>query len=135
VDSAVASAAARVLRYLFVPEEGYFDRLAVELARRAVAEGETTEAAAQAGLAFGAHVGDRLVAYAESDGTARGWNGIRLEWYGEGRLYGPGTWEPTPPYFYYPPEEPFAPTWKTWLMPRADAFRPRRLRGSAPRAS
>ena len=124
VDSAVAAAAARVLRYLFVAEESYFDRLAVELARRAVAEGETTEAAAQAGLAFGAHVGDRLIEYAESDGTARGWNGIRLEWYGEGRLYGPGTWEPTPPYFYYPPEEPFAPTWKTWLMPRADAFRP-----------
>jgi hypothetical protein len=123
-ESVVAAAAARLLRYLFVAEEGSFDRLAVELARRAVREGRATEAATQAGLALGARVGERMVEYAESDGTARGWNGARLEWYGEGRYYGPGSWEPTPPYFYYPPEEPFAPTWKTWLMESPAQFRP-----------
>ena len=123
-DSVVAAAAARVLRYLFVAEESYFDRLALELGARSVASGLTTEAAVQAGLALGAGIGQRVVDYAESDGTARGWNGLRLEWYGEGRYYGPGAWEPTPPYFYYPPEEPFAPTWKTWLMSRPDQFRP-----------
>ena len=123
-ESVVASAAARQLRYLFVAEEGYFDRLAVELARRAVEAGAATNEAAQAGLALGARIGERMVEYAESDGTARGWNGLRLEWYGEGRYYGPGAWEPTPPYFYYPPEEPFAPTWKTWLMSSAEQFRP-----------
>ncbi len=120
----VAAAAARVMRYLFVAEEGYFDRVARELARRAVEAGSVREEAVQAGLALGARVGERMVEYAESDGTARGWNGSRLEWYGEGRYYGPGAWEPTPPYFYYPPEEPFAPTWRTWLMERPDQFRP-----------
>ena len=123
-ESVVAAAAARVLRYLFVAEESYFDRLALELARRAVQQGRTTETAAQAGLALGARIGERMVEYGESDGTARGWNGSRLEWYGEGRYYGPGAWEPTPPYFYYPPEEPFAPTWRTWLLSRPDQFRP-----------
>lgn len=123
-ESVVAAAAARQLRYLFVAEESYFDRLAVELAAQAVKGGATTEAAARAGLALGARIGERMVEYAESDGTARGWNGSRLEWYGEGRYYGPGAWEPTPPYFYYPPEEPFAPTWKTWVMSSAAQFRP-----------
>ena len=123
-DSVVAAAAARVMRYLFVAEEGNFDRLAAEMGQRAVKAGTAREEAVQAGLALGARVGERMVEYAESDGTARGWNGSRLEWYGEGRYYGPGAWEPTPPYFYYPPEEPFAPTWKTWLMDRPDQFRP-----------
>ncbi len=47
-----------------------------------------------------------------------------LEYYGQRRTYGPGSWEPTAPYFYYPPEEPFAPGWRTWALDRASEFRP-----------
>lgn len=49
---------------------------------------------------------------------AQGRNGIRLQWYGEGRYYGPGSWVATPPYFYFPPDEPFAHGWKTWVLCR-----------------
>jgi hypothetical protein len=69
-------------------------------------------------------VGERVVEWAQADGAARGWNGLRLEWYGEGRWFGPGAWEPTPPYFYYPPTEPFAPGWKPWLLDAPSQFRP-----------
>jgi hypothetical protein len=65
-----------------------------------------------------------MIARAQSDGAERGWNGLRLEWYGEARYYGSGAWQPTPPYFYYPPDEPFAAAWKTWVLQSASQFRP-----------
>jgi hypothetical protein len=43
-------------------------------------------------LYIGYAVGRALVAYADTDGAQRGWNGVRLQWYGEERYYGPGTW-------------------------------------------
>ena len=49
---------------------------------------------------------------------------MRLQYYGEGRYFGAGTWIPTPPYFYYPPDEPFAPSWRPWLLNPASEFRP-----------
>ncbi len=123
-ESAIAGTAGRVLRYLFNAEEAYFDRVAEQLGKRAAESGRATSDAVAFGLALGQQIGEANVAYAETDGAARGWNGIRLEWYGEGRYYGPGTWEPTPPYFYYPPEEPFAPAWRTWFLKSANQYRP-----------
>lgn len=117
---AVSTAAAQVLSYLFPEEEHGFDRIVGALARQLPAAPETLRRA----LVLGRKVGRQVIARGESDGAARGWNGIRLEWYGEGRHYGPGAWEPTAPYFYYPPNEPFAPAWKTWFWPVSAKTRP-----------
>lgn len=122
---AVSMAAARVLGYQFVAEERAFDRIAFCVAAQLGGTSrDALSADARRALALGRAVGERVVRYAEADGAQRGWNGSRLQWYGDGRYYGPGTWEPTPPYFYYPPDEPFAPGWKTWMLKRADQFRP-----------
>lgn len=122
---AVSMAAAQVLAYLFPAEERAFDRIAFSLAARLTgAPREQLPAAARSAMAIGKAVGERVVAYGEADGAQRGWNGIRLQWYGEGRYYGPGSWEPTAPYFYYPPDEPFALGWKTWVLKEASQFRP-----------
>lgn len=118
---AVSTAAARTLRYIFTAEESQFDRFAHEMAGGS----QTTFSANTLNwLAVGQRVGDIAVAHAEIDGAAKGWNGSNLEYYGEGRLYGPGTWEPTGPYFYYPPEEPFAPNWRPWALSSPNQFRP-----------
>ena len=122
---AVSMAAAQVLAYLFPAEERAFDRIAFcAAARMHNTKPETLPANVTLALAIGQKVGQRVIAYGEADGAQRGWNGIRLQWYGEGRYYAPGTWQPTPPYFYYPPDEPFAPGWKTWVLERAEEFRP-----------
>jgi membrane-associated phospholipid phosphatase len=122
---AVSMAAARVLGYQFTAEERAFDRIAFALAAQlAGTPRDQLPAVSRDALQLGLAVGERVVQRAESDGAQRGWNGSRLQWYGDGRYYGPGSWEPTPPYFYYPPDEPFAPGWKTWVLARADQFRP-----------
>ncbi|MBP6530613.1 MAG: vanadium-dependent haloperoxidase [Burkholderiales bacterium] len=124
---AVSAAAARVFRYVFVPEGNSFDRIVDRLAFGDQRVTQNVDAKAiSKWLSVGQVVGDIAVAYAESDGAAKGWNGSNLEYYGEGRTYGPGSWEPTAPYFYYPPEEPFAPGWRTWALDRASEFRPAR---------
>lgn len=119
---AVSTAAAQVLAYWFPSEEHGFDRIIAALVR---ANPEQAGPASLAnGLQLGVQAGRRAIARAESDGAERGWNGVRLEWYGDGRYYGPGAWEPTAPYFYYPPDEPFAPGWQTWVLKSASQFRP-----------
>ena len=79
---------------------------------------------ALAAFALGAAVAAKVIRHAENDGAQRGWNGSRLQYYGQDRYYGPGSWEPTPPYFYYPPDEPFAPNWRTWTLISVSQFRP-----------
>jgi len=117
---AVSTAACQVLGYWFLTEEHGFDRiLAALLPQIGASPAQVSE-----GLALGYRIGRQAVARGEADGAARGWNGVRLQWYGEGRRYGPGSWTPTPPYFYYPPDEPFAPGWKTWMIENPAPLRP-----------
>jgi len=119
----VSMAAAQVLGYLFVAEEKNFDRIALSLAKQ-IYKSDVLPASAQDALALGSHVGQLVVRHGDTDGAQKGWNGLRLQYYGENRYYGPGAWEPTPPYFYYPPDEPFAPGWRTWVLSSASEFRP-----------
>ena len=122
---ALSMAAARVLSYQFAAEERAFDRIAWSIAANvSKSPRDAIPDEARQALQLGLAVGERVVSHAESDGAQRGWNGARLQWYGDGRYYGPGSWEPTPPYFYYPPDEPFAPSWKAWVLTRNDRFRP-----------
>ncbi|WP_051293463.1 vanadium-dependent haloperoxidase [Pseudoduganella violaceinigra] len=117
---AVSTAASKVLAYWFPAEEHGFDRILAAVLKQS---GITPQQAAR-GLAIGSEVARRALAHGEADGAARGWDGVRLQWYGEGRYYGPGAWTPTPPYFYYPPDEPFAPGWKTWMLENPSQLRP-----------
>lgn len=121
----VSMAAAQILGYLYNTEEKAFDRIAFSVASQL---SQTTPDKLSAdvvhALEMGHAIGQHVVHHGETDGAQKGWNGLRLQWYGEGRYYGPGTWEPTPPYFYYPPDEPFAPAWRTWALTYAGEFRP-----------
>jgi hypothetical protein len=127
----VNAAAARTLRYLFVSEESSFDRYVHALAttqtqilNRALPIADVV-AQETRWLALGQVIGDAAVRYAQADGADKGWNGSNLEFYGEGRIYGPGSWEPTAPYFYYPPEEPFALYWRAWVLKKPSQHRPK----------
>ncbi len=122
---AVSMAAAQVLAYLFTGEEKTFERIAFTLAAQMHnSKPDALPEDARSALQLGYMVGLRVVRYGDSDGAQKGWNGVRLQWYGDGRYYGPGAWEPTPPYFYYPPDEPFAPNWRTWALESPSQFRP-----------
>ncbi len=122
---AVSMAAADVLAYLFPAEERGFERIVFALAAQLTGQQrDALPVAAGRAMALGRGVGSAVIAHAEADGAQYGWNGARLQWYGEGRDYGPGTWEPTPPYHYFPPDEPYAPRWRPWVLERADQYRP-----------
>ena len=124
---AVNASAARVLRYIFIAEESNFDRYVHQLALADERQSDPNPRRIderKKWLVVGQLIGDAAVKYAETDGAAKGWNGSSLEYYGEGRVYGPGSWEPTAPYFYYPPEEPFAPYWRPWALLAPSEFRP-----------
>ncbi len=119
---ALSQAAADVLGYLYPAEEDAFQRIVDQLVDRLGSETPPLDItlAQQIGRQSAQHV----IARAERDGAQRGWNGARLQWYGDGRQFQPGTWEPTPPYFYYPPDEPFAPLWRPWILTHSAQFRP-----------
>lgn len=122
---AVSMAAARTLAYLFPTEEQAFDRIAFALAATLTdSRRDALPKQALAALELGAYIGGKTALRGQNDGAQYGWNGARLQWYGEGRVYGPGTWKPTGPYFYFPPDEPYAAGWATWALERADQFRP-----------
>jgi PAP2 superfamily len=123
---AVSMAAAQVLGYLFVAEEKRFERIVQFIAAKISKESDLKTVPSQ-GINLGRLVAGKVIERAEQDGAQKGWNGLRLEYYGEDRYYGPGTWEPTPPYYYYPPDEPFAPSWKAWVLTDAGEFRPKPL--------
>jgi hypothetical protein len=122
---AMSMAAAELLGYLYTAEERAFVRIAFEIAAAsAKTDRERLPLDALAAFALGAAVAAKVIRHAENDGAQRGWNGSRLQYYGQDRYYGPGSWEPTPPYFYYPPDEPFAPNWRTWTLKSVSQFRP-----------
>jgi len=121
---AISMSAASILGYLFPSEERSFERIVHSLTRKNgyLNQNEISRPLLRS-LALGRSVAKNVINRAENDGAQRGWNGKRLEWYGEGRYYGPGSWQPTAPYFYYPPEEPFAPSWKPWAIEDIKEFR------------
>lgn len=119
----VSVSAAKLLSYLFPAEEHAFMRLVQKVIELKTDSSDFNEKILTA-INLGQKIGDQVIEYAENDGAQKGWNGKRLQWYGEGRYYGPGAWEPTPPYYYYPPDEPYAPGWKPWVLIKPEQFRP-----------
>jgi hypothetical protein len=117
-DAAVAGAAAAILTGL-LPDAtpGRFTDMADEATTALLQAGVAFPSDVAAGLELGRAVGERALALAADDQPGSAWDG-------SGRLTGPGFWEPTPPDFVDPPQEPLAPTWHRWVLSSADQFRP-----------
>jgi membrane-associated phospholipid phosphatase len=114
-NAAVAGAASRVLAFLYPerPPRG-LDRMADRAARAEVLAGRAFPSDAEAGLALGRAVADRVIARARRDGSARTWEGARPL----GREF----WQPPRP--SVAPMEPAAGTWRTWVIASGSEFRP-----------
>ena len=118
VHAAVAGAASTVLAYLFpdASPDG-FAELADEAATSRLWAGAAYRSDIEAGFELGRAVGELAVARGKSDGSDS-------EWDGAGQPSGDGYYEPTPPDFVNPPFGVLAGTWKTWVLPSGDVFRP-----------
>jgi membrane-associated phospholipid phosphatase len=116
--AAVAAAAATVLTYLF-PEASARElaTLADDAAMSRLWAGHAVRSDVEAGQAIGYAVGQRAVARGMGDNSNAGWDGSRP-------AIQPGAWSPTPPNFVATPVEPLAGTWRPWVLPSGDAYRP-----------
>lgn len=121
----VNQSAAQVLTYLYPSEEQLFLRLVYQQTQLLKSSLSSSEfASINKSQTLGIRVGQQIVSHALQDGAQKGWNGLRLEYYGQERNYTLGSWQATPPYFYFPPDEPFAKNWKLWVLQSPAAFRP-----------
>ena len=129
--AAMAGAASRVLAHLYPDESALrLDELAEQAALSRVHAGVNTPSDVAAGIELGRAVADRWIEHARADGAGTPWDGQRPAGIG----IGPAFWEP-PPGSVSPPVDPMAGTWKAWVMPSNDVFRPRRPRPTAPPSS
>ena len=118
--AAMAGAASRVLAHLYPDESALrLDELAEQAALSRVQAGVNTPSDVAAGLELGRTVADRWIEHARADGAGTPWDGQRPTGIGTG----PAFWEP-PPGSVSPPVDPMAGTWKAWVMPSNDVFRP-----------
>ena len=105
-----AGAASTVLAYIFPNDADLFSAWASESANSRMEAGVAYPSDVVAGLALGRQVGDRSVAWGQSDGSDAVWSGsVPTE---------PGKWRGTNPV------EPLAGTWKTWALTSGSQFRP-----------
>jgi len=109
-DAAVAAAASDVLAYLFPDKADFFRQLAREAARSKLNAGLSFSSDVEAGLALGHDVGARVIARGKADGSDVKWTGAIPT--------GQGMWSGTDP------ASVTVGTWKTWVLPSADALRP-----------
>jgi len=114
--AAIAGAASRVLADLYPNEPAArLERQAQEIAGARVKAGVSYPSDADAGLALGRQVAERVIERARNDGSDRAWDGSRP---GPGPRY----WEP-PPGSAARPVSPVGGTWDTWLMKSGSQFR------------
>jgi membrane-associated phospholipid phosphatase len=110
-ERAVAAGAAEaVLTYLFPADAELFAGWAAEAAQSRVEAGVAYPSDTTAGRALGRQVGERAVAWGQSDGSDVKWTGTVQTT--------PGKWTGTNPI------EPLAGSWKPWALSSGDQFRP-----------
>lgn len=123
----VAGAAAVLLRYLFPDApEGRFERRAAQAAESRLWGGVSHRSDVDAGLELGREVAAVAIERAEADGHKTPWD------FQDERLCSTescaGTdeahWVPTPTGFQYPPSDPMASKWETYLMESPGQFLP-----------
>jgi membrane-associated phospholipid phosphatase len=115
--AAVAAAAREVLRAVALP--GDTARLTAqmeEVGEARVASGAAYPSDVEAGYALGRAVAARVLAYAATDRADTPWD--------QALPQGPDRWVPTPPRRVQVPFDALAGTWRTWVIPRGDAYRP-----------
>jgi membrane-associated phospholipid phosphatase len=114
---AAAAAAAAVLSYLFPNEDTTaFHALARDAGESRIVGGAAYRSDVEAGYAIGRAVAARVISRARTDGSADPWTGTMPT--------GPAVWKPTPSRFLADPFDPTAGSWRTWVIPSGDAFRP-----------
>ena len=115
--AAAATAAAAVLSYLFPNEDtASFHALAQDAGEARIVGGAAYRSDVDAGYAIGRADAARVIARARTDGSADPWTGAMPT--------GPTAWKPTPSRFVASPFDPTAGSWRTWVIPSGDAFRP-----------
>jgi membrane-associated phospholipid phosphatase len=108
--AAAAGAAEAVLAYAFPTDSDLFASWAAEAAYSRVEAGVAYPSDSAAGRALGRQVGERAVAWGQTDGSDAKWAGsVPTE---------PGKWTGTNPV------EPLAGSWKTWALTSGSQFRP-----------
>jgi membrane-associated phospholipid phosphatase len=115
--AAAAAAAAAVLSYLFPNDDTLrFHAMEREVGESRIAAGVAYRSDIDAGYAIGRAVAARVIARAASDGSAAAWNGSipKDAW----------VWRPTPPKRVQTPFDPTAGSWKTWVLPSGNVYRP-----------
>jgi hypothetical protein len=125
--AAVAGAAERILPYLYPDEPAStFTRLANRAVKTRLWAGVSYRSDVVQGRMLGNLVGEAAVAYGEADGNANPAAPVLAA-----RLCDPDCgqstndlWVPTPFHYQYPPTDPAASTWNTWLLTSPDQFRP-----------
>jgi PAP2 superfamily len=125
--SALAGAAERLLTYLFPQESpATFKRLADQAVKSRLWAGLNYRTDVVRARELGRRVADVVIGYGESDGSkaAGDFESQRLcstpACQGADEQY----WVPTPLIFQYPPTDPMASKWKTWLLQTPSQFRP-----------
>jgi membrane-associated phospholipid phosphatase len=114
---AVAEAAAVVLADLFPAEDTLaFHAMVREAGEARIAAGVAYPSDVSAGAAIGRAVAARVIARAHADGAMQPWTGEVPT--------GPGLWVPTPNKFVRVPFDALAGSWRTWVIPSGDAYRP-----------
>jgi hypothetical protein len=123
----VAGAAEALLSYLFPDApEGRFERLADEAAESRLWAGVSFRSDVQRGRDLGHAVAAVVIERADADGHRAPWDfaGTRLcsteGCAGEDEAH----WVPTPTGFQYPPSDPMASKWETYLMESPGQFLP-----------
>ena len=105
-----AAAAATVLGALYPEDAATFEATAREAADSRILAGVQFPSDVEAGLQLGREIGERVVAYAQQDGSDVAWEGevpdVVGEWTGQ------------------KPVEPNAGHWRTWTLSSADELRP-----------
>lgn len=115
--AAVAAAAAEILIASALPGDTARLRAMVREAGQArIASGAAWPSDVQAGDALGLAVARRVLQRAASDGSDAVWQGSVP--------VGPNYWKPTPARRVAVPFDALAGSWRTWIIPGGDAFRP-----------
>ncbi|MFN2586638.1 MAG: vanadium-dependent haloperoxidase [Actinomycetota bacterium] len=123
----VAGAAEAILSYLFpAAPEGRFTRLAARAAESRLWAGVSYSSDVRRGLALGRAVAAVAIERADADGHRAPWDFAEQR-----RCSTPGCagadeayWVPTPPGRQYPPSDPMASRWETYLMESPGQFLP-----------
>ncbi|HEX2293996.1 MAG TPA: phosphatase PAP2 family protein [Actinomycetota bacterium] len=125
--AAAAGAAGALLRYLFPDApEGSFERLAEQAAESRLWGGVSYRSDVVEGLALGRRVAAVTIERADADGHRTPWDFADQRLCSTERCEGPDEayWVPTPTGFQYPPSDPMASKWETYLMDEPGQFLP-----------